>query len=160
VKLKRKINLTKKPKKSNEWGSKLKKKRFWLKGEIKKKNQFNKKTNKNNTIKKIKTKLEKNIISQIRIEGWNKKKQIKLLQKNQEQELQIKRIRTEFDISINKRTTIKFYIISMIFKEMREKNKSKRKKRLSLSHYHLMPFQKEKDVSTLPMTWRKVMFNC
>jgi hypothetical protein len=40
-----------------------------LKGEIKKKNQFNKKTNKNNTIKKIKTKLEKNIISQIRIEG-------------------------------------------------------------------------------------------
>jgi len=72
--LKRKINLTKEPKKSNEWGSKLKKKRFWLKGEIKKKNQFNKKTNKNNTIKKIKTKLEKNIISQIRIEGWNKKK--------------------------------------------------------------------------------------
>jgi hypothetical protein len=40
-----------------------------LKGENEKKNQFNKRSKKNKTIKKMRTKLKKNNISQLEIKG-------------------------------------------------------------------------------------------
>ena len=70
-----------------------------MKGENEKKNQFNKRSKKNKTIKKMRTKLKKNNISQLEIKGWNWK-QIKILQRDQEKKLKIKIIRTEVEISI------------------------------------------------------------
>jgi len=92
-----------------------------LKGEIEKKNQFNKRTQKN---QKNKDYIEKNNISQIEIEGchW---KQIKILQKCQKQKLEFKRIRTEIEI-LKHGTTLKFCMGNMIFKGRREKSVEKK----------------------------------
>jgi hypothetical protein len=61
--------------------------------------------------------LKKNNISPIRIEGrtW---KQIKILQKDLEQILKIKRIRIIVELSINKGVTLKFYMAIANFKGM------------------------------------------
>ena len=67
---------------------------FWLKGEIKKNNNFYKKIQKKKLeIKTTRTTL-KNIIQSIEIVGWNWKS-IKLLQKFQEIKLEIQKIRTK-----------------------------------------------------------------
>ena len=85
-----------------------------MKGENEKKNQFNKRSKKNKTIKKMRTKLKKNNISQLEIKGWNWK-QIKILQRDQEKKLKIKIIRTEVEISIYKRTTLRFCMTNVNF---------------------------------------------
>jgi hypothetical protein len=57
---------------------------------------------------------KKNNISQLEIKGWNWK-QIKILQRDQEKKLKIKIIRTEVEISIYKRTTLRFCMTNVNF---------------------------------------------
>jgi hypothetical protein len=69
---------------------------------------------------------KKNNISQIEIEGWNWN-QIKISQRVKKKNLEIKIIRIEIEILINKRTTLKFSMANVNFKGGEKKEKKKRK---------------------------------
>jgi len=69
---------------------------------------------------------KKNNISQIEIEGWNWN-QIKISQRVKKKNLEIKIIRIEIEILINKRTTLKFSMANVNFKGGEKKEKKKKK---------------------------------
>jgi len=53
--------------------------------------------------------------------AWWNWKQIKILQIDQKQKLKIKRIRSKVEISTTKRTTLKIWMASAIFKKWEKK---------------------------------------
>jgi len=81
----------------------------------------------------------------------------KILLKNQEQKLGIKRIRTKVDIPINQRIIMDSFMGNVIFKVRREKSGRIRKKKKTiditlLTQHHLVPPQQENDDVMLPIT--------
>jgi hypothetical protein len=79
--------------------------KFELNDEIENTSFFFTKDQRKLEIKRIRTQLKKNNIWQIRIERWNWK-QIKFLQKDQEQKSEVKRIRIEVEIPTTKMTNL------------------------------------------------------
>jgi len=97
---------------------------------------------------------KKNNISQIEIEGWNWN-QIKILQRVKKKNLEIKIIRIEIEILINKRTTLKFSMANVNFKGGEKKEKKKKESMARDTSCHHRPYtspQKEEDVAMFTMT--------